>query len=76
LCLAGKEFKQDAKDVVKTIVKFIRKGIHLRGENDGSGFKVGIFTEKLLVLGPFGPWGDFLGLGVIVLLKDTRCNFY
>jgi hypothetical protein len=27
LHLAGKEFKQDAKDVVKIIVKFIRKEI-------------------------------------------------
>jgi hypothetical protein len=27
LCLAGKEFKQDAKDVVKIIVKLIRKEI-------------------------------------------------
>jgi hypothetical protein len=34
----------------------------LKGENDESGSKVGIFIEKLLGLGPFGPWDDFLGL--------------
>jgi hypothetical protein len=28
----------------------------------GSGFKVKIFTKKLLALDPFGPWDDFLSL--------------
>jgi hypothetical protein len=35
-----------------------------------SGFKVKIFTEKLLALDPFGPWSNFLTL-VIVLLRET-----
>jgi hypothetical protein len=29
----------------------------------GSGFEVRIVIEKLLVLGNFSPWGDFLSLG-------------
>jgi hypothetical protein len=47
------------KDSVKVTVKFIRRGYAfnrgkagcLQSENNGSGFKVGVFLEKLLALG-------------------------
>jgi hypothetical protein len=41
-----------------------------QGREDGSGFKVEILIEKLLALGPFGSWHDFLGW-VTVLLRET-----
>jgi hypothetical protein len=69
LCPAGEEFKQYSKIMVKVAVKFIRKRkqflkvVCLKGKNYEPGFKVGIFFEKQLALGPFSPWDDFLGLG-------------
>jgi hypothetical protein len=35
-----------------------------------SSFKVGIFIKKLLALGHFGLWGDFLSLGHCLVKKD------
>jgi hypothetical protein len=35
----------------------------------GSGFKVGTFIKKLLALGPFGSWGDFLNLGYCLVKR-------
>jgi hypothetical protein len=38
----------------------------------GSGFKVGIFTKKLLALDAFGPWSEFLSLGHCLVKRDTE----
>jgi hypothetical protein len=37
-----------------------------------SGFKVKIFTEKLLALDPFGPWSNFLSLGHCLVKRDVE----
>jgi hypothetical protein len=67
--VSGRRIQVRHKGLVKVTVKFIRKGIHLQQtesglpqRREGSGFKVGIYVENLLVLGPFSPWDDFLGL--------------
>jgi hypothetical protein len=44
----------------------------LKSESNGSGFKVEIFIEKLLVLGHVGSWDDFLDLGHCLLKKDIE----
>jgi hypothetical protein len=45
---------------------------HLKGENDGSDFKAGVFIKNLLVWGPSGTWDDFLGLGHCLVKRDIE----
>jgi hypothetical protein len=44
----------------------------------GSGYKDVIFIKKVLALGPYGSWGDFLSLShnLLLLLLYIHCTYF